>query len=330
MNGGPSINYRPRHPEPSQAHQEGEIPADLDVDFDNKCSEEYSKLDDHNLRATYDVARGECSTSPEHLTGVHPMYGGVQNNSKKEIKRARRNCMLQCCIVLLLVANLISLALGAFVLANTYNIGVITGSPQVSNEDLVDTIELLKQQVSSVQSDFNAYRDMHDDMFNAIILQIEQVRQNFPSEDDVTTPPNTSLPPDVATPDSTTPLPSSVTPTSSGLASISIYQNCTRSRRGVCQVSRSSLLGNSPGFASCATNPIVLRDESEGFISDVFCSVSAEQIMPITSSLLYTDGNLSCYCHAFEITNLVQPILRDFDCELFVTHCPAQVQLPAN
>lgn len=322
----PSINYRPRQPEPIEARQEEEIPADLDVDFDNKCSEEYAKLDE--IRATYDVARGECSTSPEHLqsaSAMNPIYRGVPNYSKKQKKKARRSCMLHCIISILLVGILFSLALGAFVLANTFNIGMFTGSAPVSNEDLANKVEQLKEQVDGILSDFSAYRDMHSEMINAINLQIEQVQRNCPSEDDTTT----------SSPDGATPLPtlqSATTPTSPRLASISIYENCTLSRRGVCQVSRSALIGDSgsPRFASCATATISLSDQSEGYISNVFCSVSAEQVLPITSSLIYSGGSLSCYCHALEITNFAQSQLRDFDCEMFVTHCPARVQLPAN
>lgn len=307
MNGPPSINNRPRFPEP---HQEDGVASGLDVDFDNKCHEEYSQLDDIALRAVYDKARGESPPSPERQR--NKIYSGVLNNSKKEKKKARRSFVIHCCIFTLFFANLLALALAGFALANTASIGTLTGSAQVAADDA--TVAQLRLELDELRRNLSAHNSTHNERIDDVSLQLEQLKQSCP---DASTSPGV-----------TTPLPGVTTPPDS--TSVAIYENCTTTRRGLCEITRLTLLGSSPRFAECVTSKVTLEDDSEGYISDVFCSVTVEQLMPISSTLLFIDGALSCSCTALEIPHLAQLQLLPFDCEMHVTRCPALIRFPGD
>lgn len=285
MNGS-SINNRPRLPEPIGNHQETKVLPGLDVDFDEKCHEEYIHFDDVAPRAVYDqVLRGKSQSS---------IYPGVLNNSKKEKKKACRSLIIYCCIFTLLCVNLLALPLAGFAL----------GSARVApDKDLDATVAQLRLEVDELRRNLGTHRNVHN-----VSSQLEELKRICPDSDTSTV---------------ATPLPSATMPPAS--------TSCTTIRKGVCGVSSRTILGTSPGFSECTTSSVALDSgNSEEYTSDVFCSVNLEQLMPTSATLLFIDGVFSCACSAFEIPNPGQAELLDFDCEMYVTRCPALIRFPGD
>lgn len=302
------------------------------------------------MRATYDLARGESPTSPERLqNAMNPIYRGVPNYSKKEQKNARRSCVLQVLIAMLVVTNLFTLGLCVFNLVNTFGSGAITGTP-AEEGGLTDTVTRLRAELEELQRNVSANSARQDTNLAQIV---QQLQASCPPLSATTSPPPTTATPDIATPSTTqlpdgattplssgattllpidvTSLPASTTPPpTSRYVSVRLYENCTIIRMGSCTISESGSLGTSPAFASCSTTPISLDDSSDGHISDVFCSATFEQLMPASSILLYTGTTVSCLCNALVIPNAVQAQLTTFDCELYVKRCPLEIQVPLN
>jgi hypothetical protein len=328
QNGGHLISDRPRYPEPP----EGGMSANLDIDFDNKLSEEYAKIDDHTLRAAYDVARGDSPASPERLqSGMNPIYRGVPNYSKNEQKRARRSFVLCFCVLTIFLTSFLALGLGGFALANTWSIGTISASSEESSEDsLARIVAQLQLELDELRRNFSTHRMIHEERFVDVTQQLQGLQEKCP--DSLPTLPGSSTPSSPTTPDTSTPSSTSTVPPTPAILvrAISLYENCTTVQE-TCTVTRTDAIPNSsPLFTSCATEALAVESDSNGYTADVFCTVSLEQLMPVSAILVVNNGRLQCVCHALEVASAVQTVLRDFQCEMSVVRCPPRIQFPAD
>ena len=331
------IDMRPRQPEPP-----GQVGLHVDTEFDAKLTDEYANLDDvrdHN----YHLAR-----SPDRLQhSANPVYaGGVPNNArqvKQQKKKACCSCVLQCIVGVLIVMNIVGLGLGAFNLANTFSIGTYTGvetstnAAAASSGDLSGMVEQLKQELQAIQEDFMTHNSLHSSNFS--YLQAELLRLQVAIDDitQPTTPPSgtedggtmSSLDVTTSLSDTSAP-PTTPSPPPVNKVAVPLYENCTVNQVRTCTVGTGGILGTAPHrYSSCSTPPMDLTAR-EGYLKDVFCSVSSIQDMPVTATLRYTGGEWVCTCQVIEVQNALQMTLDSFQCHMYERRCPRDIYVPFN
>ena len=118
-------------------------------------------------------------------------------------------------------------------------------------------------------------------------------------------------------------------------ASVQVQQTCTIESVAECNIKRNLLTGNiHPQSAFCTTSPDVLTvadNNADGTVVDYFCIVSLDQLMPMSTVLVYRGGStINCICSVLEIPNSIVAEFTPFTCELYVKRCSVQVQLPSN
>ena len=322
VNGGLSINNRPRLPEPVER---GEGPVSLEVDFDSKMTDAYEKLND--ARHGYHVARSASyQYSPERVQNeMNPMYKGVHNNSKKEKRQACRTCFLHSCLAVLILTNVLGILLGGFNLANTFNIGTITSGTQSGSTvdpSLQNMIQQLRTNLSELHRDFGLFNDAHSVNYSNVKDRLLQLQVMIDSLT-MTTPSSSN---EVTTPPASTNAP---TPVVDNTLSIPLYENCTIRMVTSCSTTSFGNRG-SQMFQFCATSATSISHDDDDYITEVFCSIDSEQIKPVTSSLRYDNGEWSCVCQGLEVPHLVELELESFDCELYVRECPSAISIPRN
>lgn len=147
VNGGPSINFRPKQSEPMEDGRGLGV-----LDFDTKCSDAYADLDD--IRR-YHFAPGPRAPSPERA-----IYKGVPNHHSKEQKK--KSVFLVSFVAIVFVLELFILTLGIFNLVNGLEVGTLTkdlmsATSQPSTQELTDAVNSLREQVNKLQQNLNVY-----------------------------------------------------------------------------------------------------------------------------------------------------------------------------
>ncbi len=323
VNGGLSINNRPRLAEPPPVDG-GTVT--LEVDMDNKMPDTYAKLDD--ARANYHMVRSASyQYSPERAqNALNPIYKGVPNYSKKEKRQACRSCFLHCCLCILILTNVAGLILGGFNLANTYHVGVITSGTQSvtsssSVSDQNDTIQQLRKELDYLRANFNLFNDVHAINFSTVKEHLAELQQIVDSISATPPPP----PP--------TPAVNVTASTPSPDVSISLlYDDCTFEVASECTTRPNT--GTSPQqvFQYCSTSSHPSAVDGT-HVTEVFCSIDSDQIQPVTSSLSFNreDGTWSCICQGLNITHAVElEGLHSFNCQLYFKRCPSAISIPRN
>ena len=333
VNGGLSINSRPRLPEPSER---GEGPVSLEVDFDSKVTDAYEKLND--ARQGYQLARSASyQYSPERVQNeMNPMYKGVQNTAKQERRQACRTCILHTCLAILIVTNVLALLLGGFNLANTFNVGMITsGSPSgtVSSTDPAAAsstdqsvqimIQQLQMNLTAIHTNFSNFNSMHSANFSNVMThlsELQEIVETLISATNLTAALNVTTP---AVPRTT---PTTSTPTSAPPLSIPLYENCSITFITSC----STGFQGTDDYTYCKTTPRPVTGNGDSVVTEVFCSINNSQIKPVTSSLTYSDGMWSCVCHGIDLPNNIEATLMNFQCSMYARQCPSAISIPQN
>lgn len=312
------------------------------MDFDPRFTDAYAKLDD--VRDTnYHLARRPSDTDslPNIYKGIPR---GVPNSSNKMPRQRCRLCAFRCFISLLFLINVFTILLSGFNLANTMEVGMITGPlfgesvPALALAPSASIIDELREEIEHLRQNLSHY-NMEVLKISACLALVEMPPPTpTPSINTTATPSiNTTPTPSINT--NTTPpsmgsanSPQSPTSTNS-TASIHIYENCTTNRVGICEVDL-TLEDPNPRFAVCSTAPYSIEsveESEEKYVAGIYCSTVGEvQLMPVTSSLNFINGMWSCICHGIEIPNEISEELRPFQCGMYVTFCPREVQIPVT
>ena len=314
VNGGSSINFRPKHDEPIE---DGGLLGVGDVDFDTKCTDAYANLDDVRDRH-YHLTRGPRSLSPTERT----IYKGVPNHHPKEERR--KSFFLAGFMAVVFLLELFILALVIFNLVNGLQVGTFTkglvssasstaSTPQLSTQEVSATVALLVRQMNELQHNLTMYNSTHGTSLHSIasqILALSAVVNNFTTS--------------TANLTTEAPSPKSV--------NISLYGSCT-SLIYKCLVGNSVTTSSStslPDFSSCVTGSYTHTNIST-YLANIRCSVTdGDQITPVSSTLTYDQSTnmWSCRCQAIIIPNGFFTELQNFNCVLNVTRCSKTIQIP--
>ncbi len=302
VNGGHSINYRPRREEPADRTSGLGVG---DVDFDTKCTDAYANLDEVRDR--------------DYHTTTESIYRGVPNRSKEQKQKAKTSCCFAGFVIFIFVFEVVILVLAVFNLVNGLEVGSLTktlvtpatsssptSSPQMSVESLTAMVNNLSRQLDQVRGSLNQYSATHAHNINTISLNVGTLNQTVMN------------------------LTSSNSAPTLGPATVNISvpftEGCVR-RSKECSVTSTPM--STPEFYSCGTRPYSPSLEDSTYLAKVECSVDTDdQIFPVAASLANTDNGLSCQCHAIVIPNALQTTLRSFKCFFNYTICPESVQVP--
>ena len=299
VNGGHSINFRARQAEPEETQGVG-----LEVDFDSKFTDEYANLNDVR---NYHFARNNSHNSPERPSNAIYRDGGVINNSREEKKQKRCSVILLIGYSILFLTSFTSLFLAVFNFVNTQEYGKITGSPLTTDSIDQASIDRFRVMLNELRVDLNSLNRSQGGSIGSINAQIDDLtaRLNDLTEDE------------------------SVTSTAPSHISIPLYKNCTTTRQQSCTIVDQER--SNPKYASCSTISFTMADiEQEGtYVSNIFCTMNDDQIMPVSSSLSFENGRYSCVCHGLEIPVDIQDTLRNFVCGIHVTRCPVAIEIPS-
>ena len=298
VNGGQSINFRPRQAEPPEnGLGVGEI------DFDSKVTEEYANLDE--VRDRHYHLASAASHSPDRL------YRGVVNTGivKKEKSTACSTCVLSCITIMVLVISICALGLSIFNVLNTFETGKYSSSrPQLPPNNSVSEVSLqLRQDLDKIRIQLNSSNSSNSTTnLTAIHIELELLKEQIQYLYNQT----------------------AVSPTQ-GFGNISLYNNCDTSPEGSCMLTSNFVDGSSsPPFSRCTTQPRSLRQDGK-YLANVFCIIKeANPVMPVMTSLSFKDEKWSCACHGLEIPTSFNREWVNLECEMRATRCPVNTRIP--
>jgi len=305
VNGGHSINFRPRHAQPMDSRTGIGVG---EVDFDTKCTDAYANLDDVRDRDYQTAARG-------------PMFRGVTNRSKEQKRKAKVSICFGSFVFFIFVMEVVILILAVFNLVNGLEVGSLTrslvsssstgsssGQGQTSTvESLTHMISNLTKELERLNSTLNAYQKEHGTNINLIsnkVLSLNRTVVNLTSDN----PGDGSQFVNVTFP----------------LNREGCVTDSTRCSTGAVNVN-----SGLPGFSYCSTNPYKHNEtDTSMYLADIFCSMDRDDIvMPISASLTLTSSGYRCFCSGVEIPNVVENELDAFRCTLHYTICPSSLSV---
>ena len=262
----------------------------LDVDFNVNFSREYEYLD-YVQDKDYRMAKKAVSQhSPKKQSDLKTSISSVERKKKREY------CIKTIIIYSLCVVSFLSLLLEGFIFFNSYRDGKITGQFFVEQS----TSNQFRQVLDEVHDILNILNDSHSMNLQSISTRLSNLTISVKAEENHSPPPSLS---------------------------ITLYDNCTTTLQSDCTVMMGA---NPPLYNSCTTTPISPEDVRGTYVSNVFCAVNVDQLMPVASSMSLSRNKWSCVCYGLEIPVELQSNLRSFRCELHVTRCPMNIGIPRH
>ena len=300
VNGGQSINFRPRHSEPDRNGLEGVG----EVDFDTKCTDAYANLDDVRDRDYQSASRA-------------PIYRGVANRSKEQKRKAKVSFCFCSFVIFIFALEVVILILAVFNLVNGLEVGSLTRtlvsssatgstSGQTSTvEGLSAMINNLAKELDRINSTLKTYQDEHGtniDMISYKLIDLNRTVANLSSSN----PGGSSQFVNVSVPLS--------------------REGCVTKQKD-CPTAAVRTLDDGLGFSRCITQAYDHNEtDTSVYLADVFCSMDRDDIiMPISASLIKVSDGYICICAGVEIPNNQQSELQAFSCFLHYTVCPSTV-----